>query len=84
MGKQEDVFEHYPEEYFVFADGYEDAIIGVEENSLKVIYDQDKCIEILMNDGMDEDDAIEYFEYNTKSAQIGERTPIFVKCLFNK
>lgn len=84
MGKQEQLFEYYEDEYFVFADGYEEAIIGVQEPSMKVVYDEDKCIEILVSDGMDIDDAREYFEYNTKGAFIGDRTPIFIKRLFDK
>lgn len=84
MGKQEQIFEHYPDDYFVFADGYEEAIIGIEEPSMKVVYDEDKCISILVNDGMDIDDAIEYFEFNTKGSHIGDRTPIFIKRLFDK
>lgn len=84
MGKQEQLFEYYEDEYFVFADGYEEAIIGVQEPSMKVVYDEDKCIEILVNEGMDIDDAKEYFEYNTRSAFIGDRTPIFIKRLFDK
>lgn len=84
MGKQEELFETYPEEYFVFADGYEEAIIGIQHPSMKVVYDEDKCIDILVNDGMDLEDAIEYFDYNTKGAFIGDRTPIFIKRLFDK
>ena len=83
MGKQEQIFEQYPDDYFVFAEGYEEAIIGVQEPSLKVVYDEDKCIAILVNDGMDFDDAVEYFDFNTKGAQIGDRTPIFIKRLFD-
>jgi uncharacterized beta-barrel protein YwiB (DUF1934 family) len=67
----------------VFADGYEEAIIGIEEPSLKVVYDEDKCISILVNDGMDIDDAKEYFDFNTKGSFIGDRTPIFIKRLFD-
>jgi hypothetical protein len=51
---------------------------------MKVVYDEDKCIDILVNDGMDLEDAIEYFDYNTKGAFIGDRTPIFIKRLFDK
>jgi hypothetical protein len=78
MGKQEKCFETFPDDYLVFADGYEDAIIGVDPVSLKVIYDADKCIEILVSNGMDYEDAVDYFDFNTRGAQIGERTPIFV------
>jgi hypothetical protein len=35
-----------------------------------------KCIEILKKD-MDEEDAIDYFEYNVCGAYVGEKTPIW-------
>jgi len=78
MGKQEKCFETFPDDYLVFAYGYEDAIIGVDPVSLKVIYDATKCIEILVSNGMDYEDAVDYFDFNTRGAHIGERTPIFV------
>ena len=63
------------------ADGLDDAIIGVGQQFDKpdrLIYDYDKCIEILMklNDWNDEE-AIEWMEFNVKGAYVGETTPIF-------
>lgn len=87
------LLEASPETEFLCADGLDEAIIGYEELSGKVIYDIDKCIEILardmevspddLEDGMTEDDAKynlarEYFEYNTLGAYVGEQTPIFI------
>lgn len=68
------------------ADGFEDAIIGYVENHhhpAVVVYDSEKCIRILVErDGMDEEGAREYFEFNTLGAYVGENGPIFVKpCL---
>jgi hypothetical protein len=60
------------------ADGFDDAIIGIEESSYRLIYSVSKCINILINNqGMTEDDAIEYFWYNVAGSYVGEKTPIW-------
>ena len=63
----------------LFADGFDDAIIGVAQqfNIMSVAYNRDKCIEILMKD-MDQLEAIEYFEFNVIGAYVGEQTPTFI------
>lgn len=64
------------------ADGFDEAIIGIgrQFNKNLVIYDEDKCIEILMErDGMTDEEAIEFFEFNVVGAYVGEYTPIFVR-----
>lgn len=64
------------------ADGFDEAIIGIgrQFNKNLVIYDEDKCIQILMErDGMSEEEAIEFFEFNVVGAYVGEYTPIYVR-----
>jgi hypothetical protein len=64
------------------ADGFDEAIIGIgrQFNKNLVIYDEDKCIEILMErDGMTDEEAIEFFEFNVVGAYVGEYTPIYVR-----
>jgi hypothetical protein len=61
----------------LFADGFNDAIIGFEPNMWKVVYSRNKVIEILMED-MSEEDAMEYAEYNTFNAYVGDNTPLWV------
>ena len=66
----------------LLADGFDDAIIGIARRfnfPPLVAYDYGKCIEILMKDGMTEEDAVEYFEFNTLGAWMGEGTPIFIE-----
>lgn len=63
------------------ANGFEAALLGVgrkkgSQNSL--VYDYDKCIEILVQGGMTEDEAVEYMEFNVVDAYVGPATPIFV------
>ena len=76
----EEIIEMFPEEEFLTADGFDGAIVGVEPNSMRLVYDRDKMIGILMTDEeMEEIDAIEYLEYNTWNAFVGEKTPIFIE-----
>lgn len=66
----------------LYADGFEDAIIGVgrQFNTDVVVYDEEKCIQILMErDGMTDEEAEEFFEFNVVGAYVGEHTPIFVR-----
>ena len=72
-----EIIESYGEET-LFADGFDDAIIGIDFNSMRVIYSISKCIEVLMED-MEEIDAIEHFDYNVFGAWVGEKTPIWCR-----
>jgi hypothetical protein len=66
----------------LLADGFEDAIVGVAERCSRptlVVYDAERCIEILVErDGMDPEEAREFFEFNTLGAWMGENTPLFL------
>ena len=67
----------FPEDDILKADGFDDAIIGIDDASMRLIYSVDKCIRILIDGGMTEEEAVEYFHYNTKCAWVGEQTPIW-------
>ena len=79
MVKRKQIEKDYPDSKLLFADGFDDAIIGVAQqfNIMSVDYNRDKCIEILMKD-MDQLEAIEYFEFNVIGAYVGEHTPTFI------
>lgn len=67
----------------LFADGFDDAIIGLSYDPLagayRVCYSIGSCHECLMKYGeMSLDEAIEYFEYNVIGSYMGPDTPIFV------
>jgi hypothetical protein len=79
--KIEQIIEAYPDEEFLFADGFDDAIIGVDDESGKIVYDVYKIISILIEDGMSTDEAVEYYDYNIVGSYVGEKTPLFVKIL---
>ncbi len=67
------------------ADGFDDAVIGVGVRcgfDDVIVYDYDKCIEILMKGYDGEEDAMEmaidHMEYNVVGAYVGSQTPLFV------
>jgi hypothetical protein len=65
----------------LFADGFDDAMIGVVRRSGQppvVVYDRDVCITVLMTQGMTRDEAEEHFAFNTEGAWVGDRTPAFL------
>lgn len=69
------------EQKIMLADGLEDAFIGIVESSYtepRACYSIQKIIKILMNEGMSEDEAEDYFHYNIISANIDEQTPMFL------
>ena len=69
------ILEWFPEDDILTIDGFDDAIMGIEESSLRLIYSKTKCIDILKED-MTEEDALEYFDFNIASAYVGEKKPI--------
>ena len=72
------IINYYEDEQFLRADGFDDAVIGVDESSMRLIYSTTKCIEILMlQSEMLLDEAIEYFDFNVRGAYMGEKTPIW-------
>ena len=70
------ILEWFPEEQILKADGFDEAILGIDEGSMRLIYSKSKCIEILCRD-MSEEDAMEHFDFNVAGAYVGEQTPIW-------
>jgi hypothetical protein len=87
----EAIIEDYPEEEFLKADGFDDAIIGVDNDTLRLVYDSKKAVQILADQfradysdpGSEEailesyQEAQEYFEFNVSGAK-GEGYPIWI------
>jgi hypothetical protein len=69
-------------EELLLADGFDAAFIGTGERCGQptiAVYDREKCIEVLeKRDGMTQEEANEFFEFNVVGAWVGEQTPIFV------
>lgn len=74
---REDLMDRYPEETFLLADGFDDAILGVDEPTMRVIYSVKKCIEILMEQSMNYEEAQDYFNFNVRGSYMGDQTPIW-------
>ena len=62
-----------------------DALIGYAEpwdpsgdKTLRLVYSYKKCIECLMKDGMDYDEAREWMSFNVEGGYIGPYTPIIM------
>lgn len=67
---------------FVNLDGLESAIVGYchHENAYRLVYSRERIIRKLMRqDGMSEDDATEYAEFNILGAYFGETTPVILQ-----
>ena len=73
------IYDKYPEEEFVSADGFDDAIIGVDDDRMIIVYSTKKILSILIEeDDMSYEDALEHFYYNIKGSYVGEKTPLFI------
>jgi hypothetical protein len=70
------------DEGIVLADGHDSAFVGIAStpNGVVAVYSCDAIISNLMNqDMMDEETAIEYAEFNIFNCHVGDRTPIFLE-----
>jgi len=75
------IVQDYPDIEWLKTDGFDEAIVGVDLNSERLVYDIDLMIDILILEGMNDLDAIEHLEYNVLNAHIGEKTPIYINTI---
>jgi len=78
MSNIEKIEEQFPDLEILQADGFDRAIIGLEPLSGKLIYDINKMVDILLEDGLSETDAIEHLDFNVLNAYVGEKTPLYI------
>ena len=79
MIDKEHLMEVLAEEECLTADGFDDALVGCTYGANVVaVYDIQRMIEVLVNEGMEHDDAVEFLEYNVVSANLGDKTPLYV------
>jgi len=63
----------------LFADGFDDAIIGYDAVGFRVVYDYNKCLDVMVKrDDMSYPEAHEFMEFNVVGAYVGDFTPIFI------
>jgi len=80
----EKLFPDYPEEWWdgvLLFDDMDEAFVGLATQFSKepvAVYERDACLRCLVKSGMTEDEALEWFEYNTTGAWVGERTPMVI------
>lgn len=82
----EELIEMYGEEAenMVLAEGLDKAFVGVAFSfgeKIRAVYDIDKIIEELQEQGMSHEDAQEYFDYNIAGSYVGDQTPIFMHAM---
>lgn len=75
------ILEAMPDEMLLKADGFDEAVIGIDSSSMRLIYSVTKCMEILMRD-MSEEDALDHFSFNVSGSYVGEQTPIWCEDFF--
>lgn len=65
----------------IILDGLDEAIMGIAEefgNGYRIVYSKSKIFSILMNrDGMTEEEAIEFYEYNILGLYASPQNAIF-------
>ena len=84
MRNRELILEKYPDQEFLMADGFDDCILGVMErigSEPIIVYEKEKLIRKLMEEGMTEEDALEFYYFNIVGSYVGELTPGFVELL---
>ena len=87
-GKKRDTINEFIEELgysdedqILLADGFEDAFVGIacQFNKPLACYDYEKCIKVLRDEGMTEEDAVEHMSFNVEGGWVGDTTPLFLR-----
>jgi len=78
MGIREELVERSGNEEMLFADGYDDAIIGYTDGGVAVYSIESIIMIMVTKEEMTHEDALDHFYYNVSGAYVGEYTPIFV------
>lgn len=84
MNILEQILKNFPNSEFTKVDYYDDAVVGVDSNGEKLIYDVSKMLDIMVErDELNEDEAIDHFEYNiSRSILYVENAPILMYTYF--
>ena len=81
MKTLEKIIKAFEDEQFLKADGFDEAVIGVDYDNLRLVYSISKVIDILKQ-YMNTDDAWEYFAFNILGSYVGEKTPVWCYDMF--
>ena len=80
LEKIEEIFQDYD---FTTVFDFDDAVIGIDESQMRLIYSVNKCVEILQRD-MSREEALEYLDYNILNEFKGDKSPIFCFDIFTE
>lgn len=73
------ILDNYPDQPFVILDGLDKAVIGVDQNAERLVYSINDIVDCFVEQGMEPDDAIEFYEYNTaRAVPYIENAPILI------
>jgi len=74
----EQILNRYEDIELIKADGFNDAIIGIDCENVRLVYSISKALAILQKH-MDEEEAAEFFEFQVRQVYFGAKTPIWVE-----
>lgn len=73
------ILDNYPDQPFVILDGLDNAVIGVDQNAERLVYSINAIVDCFVEEGMEPDEAIEFYEYNTaRAVPYIENAPILI------
>lgn len=76
-----ELYDMYPDADFLRMEGFDDAVIGVDESSMRLVYSKSKIMRQLIR-SMDYESAMYHFDYNIQGALDKEYMPIIVNDMF--
>ena len=77
MNLLEKIVNNFEDIEFLKADGFDDAVIGIDGRTDRLIYSASKVIDILVKEGMKREDALDHFYFNIEGSYMGDKTPIW-------
>lgn len=78
---RQELFAGFDPDELTIMDGYDDCIVGVVERFGQpaiVCYNKEMILQRLESDGMNRDEAEEWFDFNQIGAWVGDATPCFL------
>lgn len=69
----------------IVMDGFDDCVVGVADSfgqPTRIVYDREAILlKLMAEDGMSQDEALEWIEYNMIGSSVGEAMPVFLSKL---
>jgi len=81
MRTLKELYDMYPEENFITIQGFEDALIGVQDKTMRLVYSKSKIMRQLIRE-MDYETAMLHFDNNIEGKLDTPRMPIIVNDMF--